>query len=569
MPVETAHDMAWLSLHCKHREGIAWMETVTKPSLASRLGALVDTSLEYRPAPAEAGAMLHSLRQEYPDFRKFLAQRFTRLPTAQQRTVLTLLEAAPAPDFTPLLQQWSRQAALPLSLRAQALALAERAGETVASPEHTALSRAAHLLQQLQTTETSPLDEHEAFTAPWSEDVQALPLPLQLDVARHLGVAHAELALAVLRAVRPPTSGADLLLFVEAVANVPLTASAMLLQEILLEHSDKPVQKAVKTSLHRLKAQGVVFTEVQPKRHTVLVGGTQRLEKCLASFIDGTGERMLLMIRTKAMGGYNMAYLVINYGTGIRYALGLQATKRELPEILAKVQGPAPLIELDPAYCQYQVALAHQMNLDTGTPVPEDFFTLRDVIGECPTTFARALIYSSLSDADLETAKTYDTYAEELLKLPEFAGWTLPATVIQKYGDALQDIEQSQIVVSPGMRQERVNEIHTRAMEEVLGERSRRLMQMRLEEMAYYLLRTDRQRQALWAVAAAQSLEDYNPQQLRRNPFAGALLERSLEQAKARPSSGRIILPYAPSPASVSASSPSSSPAGSESRLII
>jgi hypothetical protein len=287
-----------------------------------------------------------------------------------------------------------------------------------------------------------------------------------------------------------------------------------------------------------------------------------RLEKCLASFIDGAGERMLLLIRTKSMGGYNIAYLVINYGMGIRYALGLQATKRELPEILEKVQGPAPLIELEPTYCQYQIALAYQMNLETGTAVPEEYFTLRDIIGECNTTFERAIIYTALSDADLEAAKTYDTYANDLLNLPEFAGWTLPASVIQKYGDALREIEQSHIVVSPAMQQERLNEIHTRAMEEVLGERSRRLMRMRLEEMAYYLLRTDRRREALWAVAAAQSLEDANPHHLRRNPFAGALLDRSLEVAKARPSSGRIILPFSHLPGGGRES-------GNEPRLII
>ena len=112
------------------------------------------------------------------------------------------------------------------------------------------------------------------------------------------------------------------------------------------------------------------------------------------------------------------------------------------------------------------------------------------------------------------------------------------------------------------MQQERINEIHTRAMEEVLGERSRRLMRMRLEEMAYYLLRTDRHHEALWAVAAAQSLEDDNPHRLRRNPFAGALLERSLDLAKARPSSGRIILPFSHLPGGESSS-------GSAQRLII
>ena len=63
------------------------------------------------------------------------------------------------------------------------------------------------------------------------------------------------------------------------------------------------------------------------------------------------------------------------------------------------------MIELEPSYCQYHIALAHQMNLETNTPVPEEFFTLRDVIGECNTTFERAIIYSALSDADPRSGK--------------------------------------------------------------------------------------------------------------------------------------------------------------------
>ena len=60
-------------------------------------------------------------------------------------------------------------------------------------------------------------------------------------------------------------------------------------------------------------------------------------------------------------------------------------------------------------------------------------------------------------------------------------------------------------------------------------------MRLRLEEMAYYLLQTERRREALWAVAAAQSLQQDHPDRLRHNPFAGALLERSIEGAKTRP----------------------------------
>jgi len=520
------------------------MDTATKPSLASRIAALVETGIDFRSASDEARTTLHSLRQEYPEWRKFLDHRFVRLPEAQQQAVLALFEVTPTPDLVPLCQQWSRNTALSLRTRAQALTVQERCDAPVDAAYQEGVSQAVRLLHQLTTTPPAPLAEDGTLPLPWSEELGRLPLSLALDVARELGGEHAELALAVLRTVRPAAEGHEVLAWVEVLATIPLADSAMLLQEMLLESADKGLVKAMKKALHRLKVQGVAFEEVQPKGRAVVGAVTHRLERCLASFIDGAGDRMFLLIRTKPMGGYNMAYLVVNYGTGIRYVLGLQATKRELPEILEKIQGPAPLIDLEPTYCQYQIALAHQMNLETHTPVPEEYFTVQDVIGESHTTFERAMIYAVLSEEDVQLARTYDTYVNDLLELPEFAGWTLPATIIQKYGDALREIEQSQIVVSPAMQQERINEIQARAMEEALGERSRLLMRLRLEEMAYYLLRTDRRREALWAVAAALSLEETNPQRLRYNPFAGALLDRSLELAKARPSSGRIILPF-------------------------
>lgn len=541
------------------------VDTATKPSLASRLGALAESGSDFWQAPAEAQATLESLRQDYPELRKFLEQRFPRLAAAQQQTVLALLAAQPTPEWAPLLATWSRHEGLSLHLRAQALALLERATGPVEAPERAALVQAEHLLQQLSTLEPAPLSAEGALLPPWPDEVAQLPLTFTLQMAQELATEHNEVALAVLQQVRPTVQGTEALRLVETLANIPCPGSATLLQEMFVDTADKGLHKAIKKAAHRLKVHGVAVDDKQLQKHTAVIGAvTYRLERCLASFIDGAGDRMLLLIRTKPLGGYNMAYLVINYGTGIRYALGLQATKRELPEILARVQGPAPLIDLDPTYGQYQIALAHQMNLETRTPVPEEYFTLHDIIGECRTTFERAIIYTALSEADLEAAKTFETFASDLLALPEFAGWTLPASIIQKYGDALRELESSQIVVSQSMQQERVHEIRTRAMDEVLGEASRRLMRLRLEEMAYYLLCTDRRREALWAVAAAQSLEDDNPHRLRRNPFAGALLDRSLEAAKARPSSGRIITPYSQLPSSSGGSGSSS-----ESRIII
>jgi len=75
------------------------MDTATKPPLVSRIGALTETGIDFSSAPDEARTTLHSLRQEYPELRKFLEHRFARFSAAQQQVVLALLEAAPASDL--------------------------------------------------------------------------------------------------------------------------------------------------------------------------------------------------------------------------------------------------------------------------------------------------------------------------------------------------------------------------------------------------------------------------------------------------------------------------------------
>jgi hypothetical protein len=513
-------------------------------SLAERLAELADTFAVRGMQPSEASQLLEALRQAYPDFNKFLTRRFSRLSAAQQQVVMRVLQEAQAQEFVPLFQQWSQSQELPVASRVSAITALERLGKTIDPASRAALLQAEQTLQHLQCETPSPLTDDGQLLPPWQTAVFNLPQALAFDLIQELTPERPRVALAVIHSLRPIVDTKECLVLVDCLANIPLLDSVAALQDIFTGTTDKTLQKTVKKALHRLKARGLTFDAELQQAHAVVVGTvTHRLEKCLASHIDAAGDRALWMIRTKSFGGYNIAYLIINYGTGIQVAIGLQASKRELPELLAKAQEQVQLIDLDPAYCQSLVALAHQMNLDTRTPVPEEFFSLRDIIGEVQTTFDQALIYSVLSATDLQEAQAYGDHASDLLTLPEFAGWTLPATIVQKYADQLREIEESQIVVSSALKQERIHAVYALALEEVLGERARWLMRLRLEEMAYYLLQTDRRRQALWAVAAAQSLDTDNPDRLRRNPFAGALLERSLETAKSRPGS-RIIQPF-------------------------
>ncbi len=534
-------------------------------SIATKIAELAAQAPAADLSPADARQQLDTLHQDEQDLPAFLTRQGMRLPEAQQQAILHLLQAADATDFAPVLQKWSQTQTVALRTRLHAVSILQRWDVDIDSTQRHALQQAGALLDDMRGTDTPELQEDGSgqLAEPLQGRVLALPLKLALDVARDLGPTQPHHAIAVLQTLRLMADNQDRMTIADGLAGIPLSESAAVLQEMLGDASNKAVQKAIKKSLHRLKAQGVHVEDTAPGTTAVFGAASHRLEQCLASHIDAAGDRVLWMIRTKAFGGYHIAYLIINYGQGIRNAMGISITKCDLPDLIAKTSGPLPLIELEPAYCQYQVALAHQMNLATGTPVPDEFFGLRDIIGETDVTFDKAIIYTALPDSEIEQIEVYESFVDDLLNVPEFAGWRLPDAILQTYGDQLHDLEQSQIVVSDIAKRERINAVDEEAAEEALSGESRRIMRLRLEEMAYYLLQTDRRREALWAVAAAKSLETDIPERLRRNRFVGALLERSLESVKQRPSRN-IILPYTPS-----ASTSSRAAQGEERRIII
>ena len=539
------------------------MSSTTSSTFTTKIADLAAVTPDVELSEAEARSALDTLLPDQADLANFLSRKALRLPERQQHALLRVIGAAKATTYAPALAKWAQHQTLSLRTRALAVNVLARLDAWDDSAYHDALQQAEATITALQSTDDALLDDAGELTPTWRENVCQLPLDLALDAARDLSADYPQSALAILRAVQPQVDASNQPALVDRLAGIAHAESAAMLQALLEGTTDKATQKSIKKALHRLKAQGVEVGEVQPRGRSVVGTVSHRLERCLASHIDPIGDRVLWLIRTKPFGGYNIAYVIINYGTGIKMALGLPATKRELPELLAKAQENAPLIDIDPAYCQFQVAQAYQMNLDTGSPVPEEYFSVRDIIGEPDVTFDQALIYSALSEDELAAVDAYETHAADLLALPEFGGWTLPAPIIQKYGDQLHDIEESNIVVSQSTKGMRVNAIYEQALEETLGEESRRLMRLRIEETAYYLLQTNRRREALWAVAAARSLETDSLERLRRNPFAGALLERSLEGAKRSPSRS-IILPFSnPTPP------PSSAPPEEPSRIII
>ena len=255
------------------------MNRVVKPSLAQRVAAMAQE------ANADAGL----LRREYADFDKFVAQRFGRLDEARQRVVLAAVRADEANHLGPVLESSSRDPEVSLGIRIEALDTLAAVGHRVDPDYLEALRKAAEVARRLAAEEAPELDDAEMLGAPLDAEVRALPVPLAVDVARQAASDDLGRALAVLRTVRSQVEVLDLPVLVDGLASIPLTGSAMMLQEILADSPPKAIQKSARKALHRLKSLGVVFGDDQAPRQVFLGHSGGHLERCLASFIDAAG----------------------------------------------------------------------------------------------------------------------------------------------------------------------------------------------------------------------------------------------------------------------------------------
>lgn len=233
------------------------MDTAAKPPLASKISALVDTGAAGYRSPDEAKHVLAELRHEYPEFAKFVEQRFARLPETHQDFLVTLLEAATAQDFAVALQRWSRQSEVPLRVRQQAFLAHEHLSSPVDTQYGEALAQANRLRQQLSAPDASVCTAAGELTTVWRDALDTLPFSLALDVARALTASHPEVAIAILQARQSTTDTQETMALADCIATIPVEQSATLLHHMFTETADKGLQKAIKKSLHRLKAQGV------------------------------------------------------------------------------------------------------------------------------------------------------------------------------------------------------------------------------------------------------------------------------------------------------------------------
>jgi hypothetical protein len=323
---------------------------------------------------------------------------------------------------------------------------------------------------------------------------------------------------------------------VEALSTMATPEAATLLTQIAATMNAKEVQKAARRALYRLKTMGVDTESVRvgEPRKSVLEVPKLPIVIALASHIDFAGNRALYLARRRPFSGLVLMSLIISDQHGVLDCNAFPVTKKELSRIIADIQADDRLthVELPPTYAQQLVEESYRRNLSTGTPVPQDFQGLHDLIGMPDTPWERGPIYHLINPEEIRGQAVWLSLSGQLLNLKEFQGWHVPPEAVQKYREEVRHTAESLIIVSPALQQERLEGTQKRALRAIFDPDTCTRYGLRLEEMAYLLWHTKRPDEAKRAFASALALqgEGVDPAE---HPFLRALFTRSVEMAEA------------------------------------
>lgn len=282
------------------------------------------------------------------------------------------------------------------------------------------------------------------------------------------------------------------------------------LLDILNLARDAVIQKAARRALHRLRSAGMDLPDPTAPGPSVLSRAGAPAEKPLACFLSEPSSQGVesLLIARYVHGGVATAQAFLDDESGLLEFDGGVVGRNRYREILRSIQTEGETRWLEVSYEEARQRLTEGARLarEKGRPLAEKYLELSLHFPEtAPLELPRG---RALFPRDtLSGVPLSDTAA--LLDRDEFAHWNPSRRFVEVMIQKLDEIRQSQVIISDDQRLEQVRRLLASAPERLLeAPEERRRFQERLLGMAVFLERRGEQQAARLAAAAAWPLLD-------------------------------------------------------------
>jgi len=317
---------------------------------------------------------------------------------------------------------------------------------------------------------------------------------------------------------------------IEALTRIPQLTTAQLLTAMMAESNEKEVVKVIKRSLYKLRQKGIMWEGKTADKKPAFSPPKPAEPEGYLSAIDSTGSRIIILGRSIPMRGLLAVFSILSDQEGIQQFTVTQFSKKEFREFLKSSNSSAdfPAVEAPSAYCLHLLKEAAALSRSLSKPLPQGYSEVERGFSDVTWDEPAPLIYQFIREDEVKDLPHLLKDSAGLHEIMPFAAWHLGEQEIGKYAAQITEVEQSRIVLRLDQKEARIDAIYRDALQEVFPEEKRLLWKRRLEETAYILLRTGKDREAKAALSAAVDLK--KPlSRIEPNPFIWHLLLKSIK----------------------------------------
>jgi len=316
---------------------------------------------------------------------------------------------------------------------------------------------------------------------------------------------------------------------IEALSRIPNTETAQLLTGMMAKAEEKPVTKSIKRTLYKLRQKGVRWEEKRPKDEPILRPPKPAEPEGYLGAIDSTGSRIIVIARSRPGRGLLAIFSIVNDLEGVQEFNLREFSKRGFDEFVKNSLSSEdlPVVPAPGAYCMYLLREASSLSQSLSRALPQGYHDAENEFRDITWDHPDPIIYQHTKEDEVKDRPHLLKHSANLHEIMPFSAWHLSGEEVEKYASRIMEARDSRIVLRPDQREARLNTIYREALEELFPEDKRLLWERRLEEMAYVLLKTDREDEARAALSAAVDLK--NPlSPIDPNPFIWNLLLKSV-----------------------------------------
>ncbi len=317
----------------------------------------------------------------------------------------------------------------------------------------------------------------------------------------------------------------------EGLARVPSSTTAKILTQMKASCQDKPLLKAIKRSLYRLKQRGISIEDTGAgERSTPVIRPLPSNEpQGFASAIDYAGNRLIILAIPRIPRGLNSHEALASDIEGLLNFRRDEMTRKAFHVFLENVRKriELPIVEILPAYGRFLMEEAYALTEKREKTPPQEFLLAKREISDIENGIQGPLIYGLLDADEIKGNDRFLAESKTLLARGDILNWVLEPEEVEPYVTAVREAEESKIALNPIQKEEWLQGIYQRALGELFPKDRRLLYKRRLEETAYVLFKLDRTDEARQCLAAALDLEK-EISSLRPNPFLHQLVVSSI-----------------------------------------